>query len=155
MNLSISVVWKGNGIIDIAVTIVNNEELSNNNTPNTPTLTGPRLGILNKKYNFTVSITDPDNEQVWYWIDWGDGTNTSWKGPFVSGTSITESHIWKTKEKFTIKAKARDIHNAESDWVTLSVIMPYSLNKPLPQFFERLFQRFPNAFPILRHQLGY
>ena len=37
---------------------------------------------------------------------------------------------------------------------SLPVTMPYSY-PPMHQFLEWLFQHFPNAFPILRHVLGY
>ena len=37
----------------------------------------------------------------------------------------------------------------------LPITMPYSYNKPILQFLDVLFQRFPHAFPILRQLLGY
>ncbi len=51
--------------------------------------------------------------------------------------------------------KSKDIHGAESDWGTLEVSMPknkaFDLNFNLLSW---LFERFPNAFPILRYMLG-
>ena len=154
MNLSISVVWKGDGVIDIAVTIINNEEMPNG-APSPPTISGPSSGKPNRKYSYTLTTTDPDGEQVWYWIDWGDGTNTSWKGPYDSGTEITESHTWKSKQNFTIKAKAKDSKDAESNWATLIISVPFSYNIHTPSLWERLFERYPYIFPVLRHLLGY
>ena len=154
MNLSISVVWKANGVIDIAVTIINNEEMPNG-TPSPPTVSGPSSGKPNRKYSYTLTTTDPEGEQIWYWIDWGDGTNTSWKGPYDSGTEITESHIWKSKENFTIKAKAKDSHDAESNWATLIISVPFSHNILTPSLWKQLFERYPHIFPVLRHLLGY
>jgi thiol-disulfide isomerase/thioredoxin len=154
MDLNLSVVWKGNGVIDIAVSIFNKEEMPNG-APSTPTLTGPSSGKLKKEYSFNVTTTDPEGDQVWYWIDWGDGTNTSWIGPFASGTGITQSHTWSAKGNYTITAKAKDTAGHESDWATLTVTMPYSYVKPIPKFYDLLFQRFPNAFPLLRQLMGY
>ena len=57
--------------------------------------------------------------------------------------------------RYAIKAKAKDVNGNESNWETLTVTMPYSYNVPFMQFWERLFERFPNAFPILRHLMGY
>ena len=34
------------------------------------------------------------------------------------------THQWDTKGIYTIKAKAKDIYDMESDWGTLNVIMP-------------------------------
>ena len=123
--------------------------------PTPPTITGPAKGKVGvaTEYNFTT--TDPDGDEVYYFIDWGDQTNSSWIGSYSSGDEITKSHIWSKKGTYTIKAKAKDINGNESDWRTLSVTMPCSYNIPLIQFWERLFERFPNAFPILRHLIGY
>jgi hypothetical protein len=51
------------------------------------------------------------------------------------------------------KPKAVDVSGAESG--TSSVAIPYSYNMPFLQFWMKLLERFPNAFPILRHLLGY
>jgi len=120
MDLNVSVVWNGNGVIDITVNITNNEKMPND-VPDTPTITGTPNGKPNKEYDFTVTTTDPEGGQVWYWIDWGDGTNTSWIGPFASGTGTTLSHTWATKENFIIKAKAKDDEDAESAWATFEI----------------------------------
>jgi len=123
--------------------------------PSPPTITGPAKGKVGvaTEYNFTT--IDPDGDQVYYYIDWGDHTNSSWIGPYVSGDEIAQSHTWSKKGTYTIKAKAKDIYGNESDWGTLSVKMPTSYNIPFQPFWERLFERFPHIFPILRHLLGY
>jgi hypothetical protein len=125
------------------------------NTPRPPTITGPakgKVGVVTK-YNFTT--TDPDGDEVYYFIDWGDTTNSSWIGSYPSGNQITESHTWSKKGTFTIKAKAKDISGNESDWGTLSVTMPCSYEIPFFSFWEMLFERFPHVFPILRYLMGY
>jgi hypothetical protein len=33
--------------------------------------------------------------------------------------------------------------------------MPCSSNIPIHPFWEQLFERFPHAFPVLRHLMGY
>ncbi len=75
-----------------------------------------------------------------------------WIGPFPSGQQQTVNHTWNKKGTYTIKAKARDSHEQESDWGTLSVTMPYEPQFP---FIQWLFERFPNAFPILRFLLEF
>jgi subtilisin family serine protease len=126
-----------------------------NQPPAPPIITGPAKGKIKvpTEYNFTT--TDPDGDQVYYFIDWGDHTNSSWIGPYPSGDIITESHTWTTKGTYAIKAKAKDIYRNESGWGTLSVTMPLSYEPPHFRFFEWLFERFPHAFPILKHLLGY
>ena len=123
--------------------------------PNPPTITGPTKAKIKvaTAYNFTTTTSDENN--VSYYIDWGDGTNSSWLGPYPSGHVITQSHTWTTKGTYIIQVKAKDIMGFESDWSTLAISMPLSYEPPTHPFLTWLFQRFPNAFPILRHLLGY
>jgi len=120
-----------------------------------PTITGPAEGKVGVATDYNFKAIDPDGDEVFYFIDWGDTTNSGWIGPYASGEQITRSHTWSTKGAYTVKAKAMDIHGNESDWAQLQVKMPVSINMPFHQLIEKLFQRFPHAFPILRHLLGY
>ena len=121
--------------------------------PNPPTINGPAEGKVWGATAYYFLAIDPGGDEVHYFIDWGDGTNSGWIGPYASGEQMTKSHIWSTNGSYTIKAKAKDTYNGESDWTTLTVTMPCSYNIPLFQFWERLLERFPNAFPLLRHLL--
>jgi parallel beta-helix repeat protein len=122
-----------------------------NQPPKTPALTGKTNGKVRISYTFIIVATDPDDNKVYYFIDWGDSTNSGWIGPYISGFAIIQSHAWTTKGTYTIKAKAKDVYGNESGWGTLQVTMPLSYGPPHFRFFEWLLQRFPNAFPILRH----
>jgi hypothetical protein len=126
-----------------------------NHPPDQPTITGPAKGKVGAPTTYNFTTTDPDGDKVYYFIDWGDHTYSSWIGPYPSGELITVFHIWTKKGAYTIKAKAKDIYGNESDWGTLSVTMPTSYNISMLQFLDKLFERFPNAFPILRYLLGY
>ena len=126
-----------------------------NTQPNAPTITGPAKGKIKVAIAYNFTTTDPDSNNVSYYIDWGDETNSGWIGPYTSGEEITQSHTWTKKGDYTIKAKAKDSFENESDWGELSVSMPCSYDIPMQWFLERLFERFPHAFPILRHLLGY
>ena len=55
----------------------------------------------------------------------------------VSGEEITVSHTWDEKGDYIIRCKAKDIHDAESDWGSLQVEMP--MKKGL---FAQLFSSF-------------
>jgi hypothetical protein len=133
-------------------------KLSSNNEnlpPGTPILTGPSRGIVGTSYNFSTCTIDLDNDTVFFWFDWGDGNNSGWLGPYNSGVTINTTHKWTIKGSYGIKVKAKDIYGKESSWSDpLPITIPYSY-KPILQFLELLFQRFPNAFPILRQMLGY
>ena len=97
------------------------------NPPTNPTITGPANGKAGQSYTYNVSAGDPDADQVYYWIDWGDSTNTGWLGPFPPGTLTTASHTWGTKKDYTISVKAKDSYTMESGWTTLQVSMPKNM----------------------------
>jgi hypothetical protein len=125
--------------------------------PNAPTITGPHQGRPGTPYLCTFTTTDPDGDDVWYWVDWGDNTTSGWLGPYVSGATALVNHQWNTKGTYTIRAKAKDSTDMVSDWGTFQVIMPDSLifeHGPLSLLLERFFTRHPNAFPILRQLFG-
>lgn len=121
--------------------------------PDTPTITGTASGDAKTPYEYTFVTTDGQNDQVTYTIDWGDGSAQETAGPAASGTAVKVSHSFAAAGDFIIKAKAKDTGGHESGWGTLPVTMPY-IYHPLLQFMQRLFERFPNAFPILRQLLG-
>jgi len=126
------------------------------NPPNAPTISGEKKGKINTPYTYTFKSTDVNGDQVYFTIDWGDGQIDEWVGPYNSESPAEFAHQWQTKGTYTIKAKAKDIHGIESDdWGSLTVAMPKSYTYQFQPFFERLFERFPNIFPILRHLLGY
>ena len=103
--------------------------IANNTAPSKPTITGPEKGKIGVKYEYTVKATDAENQEVDYFIDWGDGNTTGWLGPYDSGEQITVNHTWQTKATFTVKVKAKDIIDAQSEWATLAVNLPITPEK--------------------------
>jgi hypothetical protein len=125
-------------------------QIINEQPPIIPTISGPTSGKANQNYNYTVVSTDPEGNNISYYVDWGDGSNTGWLGLFSSGYKLTVNHTWNKKGTYIIKAKAMDNHSAESGWGTLSVTMPLSYEPPHFRFFHWLLERFPHAFLFLR-----
>jgi parallel beta-helix repeat protein len=127
-----------------------------NQPPATPIINGPTSGNTGQSYEYTIVTTDPDTEPISYYIDWGDSTNSGWIGPNQSGVQVVVSHTWTKRGTYIIKAKAKDLQNAESGWGTLNIKMPKSHTQnslSFIHFFEKFFERFPYAFPILRYLL--
>jgi len=124
LNLSVSADWVGNGIINISVSITNNEEMPNNLPPTTPNIEGPTKGKIKEEQQFTFVASDPEGQKIYYFIDWGDETNTGWIGPYYSGEEININHTWTTRDTFIIKAKVKDPDGAESEWATLEFKTP-------------------------------
>jgi len=88
--------------------------------PNAPS--GPSTGVVGTSYSFTASTTDPDGDNISYMFDWGDGTDSGWLGPFVSGATATGSHAWTAVGAYNVKVKAKDIHDSESGWSAVHAI---------------------------------
>jgi len=74
---------------------------------------GPTTGNKNIQYTYSTSTTDPNGNNVYYWFDWNDGTNSGWLGPYSSGTTGSASHSWNNYGTYQVKAKAKDIYGAE------------------------------------------
>ncbi len=85
-------------------------------SPDAPTVDGPTFGKPNTDYTYTFVATDPEGENVYYYIDWGDGSAEEWIGPYLSGESIDVSHSWSELGDYGIKARAKDIHGARGIW---------------------------------------
>jgi PKD repeat protein len=103
-----------------------------NSPPNNPsTPTGSSTGVEDTMYSYTSSTTDPDGDQVYYWFDWGDMTNSGWLGPYNSGATATGSHTWTASGSYDVKVKAKDVWDVESGWSpTLAVTINQPPNTP-------------------------
>jgi len=121
--------------------------------PDAPAITGETQGQYGEEYEYTFVSTDPENQDVRYYIEWGDGETEEWIGPYSSGQEISVSHTWDEEDTYTIRAKAKDTLDVESQWGTLEVTMPVNQQYQYP-LFHWFLERFPNAFPILRQLLG-
>jgi hypothetical protein len=120
--------------------------------PVEPIINGPTNGKAGTSYDYNFTATDPDGDDVKYYIEWGDG-NTEWTGFSASGTPVIVSHTWDEEDTYIITAKAQDEYGLESDWATLEVEMPVNQQVTNP-LLQMILERFPNAFPILRYLLG-
>jgi hypothetical protein len=135
--------------IDSVDVIVNNAE---NQPPNAPIIDGPPRGSAYNPYTYKFTSTDPEEDDVSYYIKWGDGEITYWTAFQASGSpGYSESHTWDKQDEYTIEVKAKDIYGAESEWATLKVTMPR--NRAITSPFLNFLQNHPYLFPILRHLL--
>jgi outer membrane protein assembly factor BamB len=112
------------------------------NPPEKPVIDGQTHGGINTEYTYTAVTSDPDNDNVSYYFDWGDGTNSGWTEYVSSGYPVSRSHSWNWWGTYTIKVKAKDVYDMESDWETLKVTMPKNkISTSLP--FLKLLDMFP------------
>ena len=117
-----------------------------NNVPVTPSIDGPTTGRTDKEYSYEIQTTEPDQDDIYYYVDWGDDNSSDWIGPHQSGEIITVQHTWNTKKTFTVKVKAKDLFGAESDWATLEMNIPKNrqkINNAIARIINDLIQKFP------------
>jgi len=118
------------------------------NAPETPIINGLTNGQVGQSYEYTFTTTDPNDDDVFYYIEWGDGTLENWLGPYSSGMDVKVSHIWSKTGTYIIRAQAKDINDLKSDWRTLEVTMPR--NKIVTSsLFLHFLERFPRFERLL------
>ena len=85
-----------------------------NEPPAKVTINGPSTAKGGEELEFTFVSTDPDGHDIYYKVDWDDGTNTGWLGLYSSGEQITLTHSWNTKGEYWVKAWAKDTLEGKS-----------------------------------------
>jgi PKD repeat protein len=87
-----------------------------NKPPSKPVINGNTSGEVGEELIFTLSATDPEEDNVSYEIEWGDGTTTGWTEYSKSGVEIQVTHSWSKAGKFNVKARAKDTHGDVSEY---------------------------------------
>jgi hypothetical protein len=125
------------------------EIIIENNPPQIPEIDGPKSGLIGVSYNFTFNSIDHDEDDVYFYIKWGDGYTENWIGPFSSGEDFELAHTYSNKKTYILQVKAKDIHDAESNWSEFEINIPRNratFNPLLYWFLER--------FPLLERLLN-
>ena len=117
----------------------------NNSHPNAPDVNGPINGKVRVKYDFILSSSDPDDDDIYYYVDWGDGNNSGWLGPYSSGYELTLNHAWKKNKTYEIKARVKDSNNLLSPWTNLEI--------SIPRTKQNINFNWLNNFPFLQYLL--
>jgi plastocyanin len=121
--------------------------------PNEPTIGGPTSGKPGVVLNFTAQTSDPEGNDIQYFFDWGDGTNTGWTPVVSTGTISHQSHTWSIKGTYIISVKARDTSLAESATATLKLKMPLDLSYSMYSghtVFQWIINLLTHIFPQFR-----
>ena len=120
--------------------------------PETPDISGPTSGKAGEEYSYTVVSTDPDGDNVYYQVNWGDGSpNANWHGPYASGEAVTFTHTWETMGNYTISVVAKDTYNAQSEWSVLKVTMPTFYSFHFPTIMEKIIEWIVHAIVVIIH----
>jgi len=118
--------------------------------PEKPTLSGEPSGKINQEYTYFAISTDPNNDDIFYWFDWDDETNSGWLGPYYSGEECSANHSWSKRGDYEIKVRAKDVNGIISDWSDpFSVTMPKIKEINISLLLQRFFHCFPQLEKIL------
>ena len=134
-----------------------NEIKDENNPSNAPTITGPTSGITGKTYAYHITITDPDDDHMFFLtVDFGDEIiykNSGYERFWPNGTVILVSHRWKKPGNYEISATVQDGYGEWSEW---SEPLPVNISakKSINPLFLRFLENHLHMFPLLRQLLG-
>jgi hypothetical protein len=132
-----------------------------NDPPNKPTISGPSKGNYESDpFSFKFVSTDPNNDDIYYYIEWGDGNNIGWRGPYWSGVEKTFSHSYPNPDNpssdlpknYQIRAKAKDEYGAESGWATYTFTLPK--NRVTINSCLNFLEQYPIIFQLLKRILN-
>lgn len=124
-----------------------------NQPPNPPEIQGPSKGKPGEVHQYVISSIDPEDNKIFYYINWSDGTNTTYTGPHTSGQGITVNHTWVEKGNYIINVTAWDFYQAKSDYTTFEVRMSRMKSQYAPlyirdlinniyEFFDSFYEKF-------------
>jgi len=91
-----------------------------NRPPSIPIISGPTNGSKDTKYSYVFGSTDPDNDDINYIINWGDGS-TNESGFLPSGHYFSMLHSWAESGEYNITVKASDNQSSSSAEITAHI----------------------------------
>ena len=97
--------------------------LQENRKPSIPDIDGPNNGLPGTEYIYIINAVDPDNDDIRYHIDWGDGTKEVTEY-YSSGSDLILKHTWTEKGLYTITVYAEDINGLSGLENTFTINIP-------------------------------
>lgn len=112
--------------VDIAMDNLDFDQTAPANAGQAPVVTnspaGPATATALASEAFTVTAVDPESSDVQIQIDYGDGRMSNWSSSVASGTPVVFNRAYPHGGNFNLRARARDVLGATSDWTTLQAI---------------------------------
>lgn len=124
------------------------------NKPDKPS--GPTKAYTEQIYNYSVTASDPEGDEIFYYWDWGNAWASGWLGPYHSGKTCEIEHMWiqtpswNGEGTWNVRVKFKDIYGHESDWSEPLVVNVKSKSRSHEKNIAHLiFERSFNNFPLL------
>jgi hypothetical protein len=108
--------------------------------------------IIGVMYYWTFLSSDPEGENITYYIDWGDYCGSSeWNGPHPSGKEVQIAHTYYYVKDFTFSSFAADEQGKESDWTGFTINI--SRSKTIIPILQLIIERFPKVVNVILNLL--
>jgi hypothetical protein len=92
--------------------------ISENYPPEIPNIIGPSRCIINEINTFEITSIDPDDNDLFYYIEYDENQGYWTDEASPSGETIFQDLIWEETGTFNVRVKAKDIYGAESNWAS-------------------------------------
>ncbi len=115
LGLIVGMDWLGNAQIHIEVAVSHGTPV---NTPPIPAgiPAGEDNSLPDTDYEYTFSALDNESDWFYYKVNWGDGNESDWLGPYYSEISMNLNHSWTNTGSYEITFKCRGPWKFESIW---------------------------------------
>jgi len=154
-------------ILPLSTVIADDDERNGSNrAPCAPIIVEDSTGDDRLECECKFYSNDPDGDDVFYYIDWGDSEIEliqtldddiiirPWDGPYDSGELLSLSHTYTERGNYVISIKAKDTFDLESPTTTLPIKISY-FNAFNTEKFDILLEKIENIFPILREIINF
>jgi hypothetical protein len=148
-------VTDANGDVDTYNTVVGVE--FDTNAPEKPVGTSEIKPGVEYKYTASIDTQNGYWNKNYYKFSWGDGTESGWLDTPEATHSWEEQGIYKVKVQAmllhvsTSELDAEDVKVTDwSDALRVNVPRTQESQRPIMQIIQFIYEKFPNAFPILR-----
>lgn len=115
-----------------------------NRVPDNPIIKGadmsteaPITALVGELMMFTYRSSDPDNDNLYYKVDWNNDGVMDVRLPAVglvaNNTPLSSTYSWLAVGTYTFQVKAVDVQGGESDWSSHSIVVTVApVTPPLP-----------------------
>lgn len=115
-----------------------------NTAPDPPGIHGPVLPRIGVEQTYYFWGTDYDEDELEFYVMWGDGSVKEWFGPYQNNETFELTHTYQEEGQYTIRCKSRDPSGEETDWVKYKITAPKNqathYNYPLLSQFPLLWK---------------
>jgi len=129
-------------------------------SPNTPVITGNTVVNECEINSYFIKAIDPQGDDVFFKISWGDGTVIYWDGPHKSGKEVQYTHAWcpycnPGATDFTIQVLVKDVNDNMGNCGVLKVTVGNNVHQSsIGSSFLQLVEKVLERFPILENLLN-